>query len=69
VPISRGGSPDEWILVCNVCNDRKGALHGVEYLSLLNLIQTWSAESRIDVLRRLRAGSKALRRMFAKGGA
>jgi 5-methylcytosine-specific restriction endonuclease McrA len=66
VPISRGGYMDGYIFCCNVCNERKGSLTGNEYSSLVSMLYGWPDAARIDVLRRLRAGSKALRRMFAK---
>ncbi len=64
-PLSRGGDAGKYLICCNICNERKGSLTVIEYTQLVLLLNSWSLEARTDVLRRLRAGSKALRRMFA----
>jgi hypothetical protein len=66
IPLARGGSPDTWVFVCNLCNDRKGSLTQSEFAELIRVIGGWEPEARTDVLRRLRAGSKALRGMYFK---
>ncbi len=69
IPSSRGGGliPRNAQTICLRCNQTKGKLTGDEFCGLLDLIRQWDSEATQDVLRRLRAGSKALGRMFWKG--
>ena len=70
VPLARQGEHviANCQVICEVCNSRKGPLSDGEYRGLLALIEDWTPASRQDVLRRLRAGAKALMSMFWKYG-
>ena len=73
ISLAQGGAFDANNLqvICQPCNERKGRLSAEEFQKLTTLIAFFSEESRRDVLRRLRAGAKAIRGMFirAKVGA
>lgn len=68
IPISRLGkfTLDNLRIICLKCNQTKGALTDVEFSELLELAKKWPPEAQQDIRRRLRAGSKALGRMFGK---
>ena len=69
IPVSRGGTLEAYNaeIICLPCNQRKGALTDCEFYALISLLHDLNSEASQDVLRRLRAGSKALGRMFWKG--
>jgi 5-methylcytosine-specific restriction endonuclease McrA len=70
IPVSRGGSFElsNLDVICLTCNQTKGLLSAYEFQLLVDMIDGWLPEARADVKRRLRAGSKALQRMFAPRG-
>lgn len=62
-PIRRGGTflAENLNLVCMRCNKLKGILTALEYQSLLDLIKTWPAEVKKNLLTRLYSGGKYMR--------
>ncbi len=55
IPLTRGGVSylDNFQLICNRCNKRKGDLTNEEYVSLLDLISFWDDEAQLYVLRQM----------------
>lgn len=64
LPISRGGSfaLDNVVICCAHCNEAKGPLTGDEFLALMAVLLSFPADSRCNVIRRLRAGARAINR-------
>jgi 5-methylcytosine-specific restriction endonuclease McrA len=62
MPVSRGGRHefDNLAVVCQRCNEVKGRLTRTEYRALLDLLRQWPPVAGADVLRRLRAGGRAM---------
>jgi 5-methylcytosine-specific restriction endonuclease McrA len=46
--------------ICVRCNQIKGALTAKEFSELTTLLNTWPSEAGASVLRRLRAGGRAI---------
>ena len=68
LPSSRGGefTLSNISVICDPCNSRKGSLTAMEFGKLMGLLNKFPPEAKKDVLRRLRAGSKALMTMFIR---
>jgi len=63
-PTSRGGSYGigNVIICCRCCNQAKHTLDGPEFRALMALARAWPAPSRANLICRLRAGAKAIRK-------
>jgi 5-methylcytosine-specific restriction endonuclease McrA len=63
-PVSRDGSWELWNVIgcCRRCNDVKGALTGEEFMALLALTTPWPSQVRQNLLARLRAGGRIMRK-------
>lgn len=70
VPTARGGSWSRMNvqIVCLKCNGAKGSLTSSEFQQLRDVLGSWPTEARADVLRRLRAGGRALSSYFKNQG-
>jgi 5-methylcytosine-specific restriction endonuclease McrA len=62
VPVSRGGSYS-WanvVVCCKNCNEAKGPLLGDEFVAIMGLLLTFPMQSKLNVIRRLRAGGRLI---------
>jgi hypothetical protein len=68
IPISRGGDPFLIVCICKSCNEIKGEIPDDEFLRFIAFINTFSPESRADLLRRLHMGAFGIRTMARQAG-
>jgi 5-methylcytosine-specific restriction endonuclease McrA len=62
-PVARGGAStgSNLLICCRSCNEAKGILTDREWMELYRVIQGWPDVARQSILRRLRAGGKAIK--------